>query len=139
MTLRLIIIFTFIWTINCSGQNAEKDIVGQWAFSKLRYTKNSKSFDSLALAVKPAFTFSSDGTFIETNITNNSKLTNSGKWKLIDGGKKVHLYNIKTDVPNSIISDHDWIIIENKKNRYLTYTYGDSVLAPETLFYKKVN
>jgi hypothetical protein len=139
MTLRLILIFTFIWTISCSGQTADKDIVGEWTFAKLTVTKKGKTLDSLTSEIKSTFLFSADGTYTETNINpDKSKTTDTGKWKLIEGGKKVHLFNIKTTAPNSIISDHDWKIVKDKTTLFLTYTYGDSIFAPETMFYKKV-
>lgn len=138
MTLRHVLIFIFTLAINCYGQTSNKDIVGQWTFVKLTITKGGKTLDSLTSDIKSTFVFSADGTFIETNINpDKSQYKQIGKWKIVGDGAKVHLFNITTTLSNLIINDQDWKIIKVKDSWYLTYTYSDSIFAPETMFYKK--
>jgi hypothetical protein len=107
--------------------------VGRWTFYKLTVTKGELEVDSVTTEINSVFIFSEDGTYTETKVTpDKSKKTQSGKWKLIEGGKMVRLYN-----EGGPGSDLDLEITKFKGTRYLTYSWHDSPFAPETVFYKK--
>ena len=138
MALRLLLIIIFFRTINCFGQATEKDIVGHWSFSKLTVTKQGKTVDSLTVKIKSTYVFSKNGTYIKTGaVPSDTTMIDSGRWKLIEGGKKIQFFDNKTDIPGCIVPDYACKIFKNKNIRYMTLTLTDGHFAPNTIYYKK--
>lgn len=114
--------------------------VGSWLLVKHLYTENKKTEDLLTDNEKYVYTFKSDNTY---EVSYTSKKTASttvyyGKWQLLNGGKKIKLYDSHI-VPDAtvLVSDKLFPVIKISSKEFVTkeLLFGMDLLG--TSYYKK--
>ena len=114
-------------------------IPGNWALTKHTITKKGMAVDRIDRNRISTYTFFRNGTYQLTDKYLKSQYKETGKWKIIESGKKLHLFDINK-VPNYskvFIANHNMNIIMLKKVYYLTFSWTNSQVAPETDYFKK--
>ena len=140
-------IFTilFLFATNTYGQiidSTSSKVVGKWLLVK--HTLPEKGKEKNFLTANDIYTqeFNADGTYQAKWFDKKLGATvNEGKWKLIDNGRKIHLYNI-SDVPDDpiiLISDHDLSIIKLTTTEFVTEEYLFTEAPIGRSYYEKQN
>ncbi len=114
-------------------------ITGNWSLSKHTITKKGLTVEEPDKNRSSTYDFYKTGKYRLIDQEGNSQFITMGKWKVIDEGKKVHLFN-NTDIPDDpqiLIGDHDLNIVFVKGVMHLTHSFGDSLFSPETYYYTK--
>jgi hypothetical protein len=115
-------------------------IAGNWILAKRTITKKGVNItDKLDKNIFDKYEFFKNGTYRKTYKDSKSKYISRGRWKVIEEGTKIHLFD-NVDEPNDPkieIADHDLPVVWLSGQSYLTYTCQDCLFAPSTDFYRK--
>ncbi|MES2133667.1 MAG: hypothetical protein V4506_15060 [Bacteroidota bacterium] len=141
---RIIISIALLFlTTNFFGQPTDTvstKIIGKWLLVRHTLVEKGVSTNKLTSNQTYTYQFNKDGTY---NITYKDKKyganVTAGKWKKIENGKKISLYE-NTDVPDDpmvLIGDHDLKIIKLSSTDFVTEEYLFSEDPIGTSYYKK--
>lgn len=125
----------------CQDSTFKLLVYGKWTLAKHTATKNGTTYSERILNRVSVYEFFKDGTYKLLDRYKTDQYQTKGKWKVIEGGKKVHLYN-NVDIPDKPdieIADHDLNVTKISGEYFLSYSSGDTPNPPETDYYKKKN
>ena len=125
-------LFTFYQEIKST------DIVGKWTLTRHTITIKGKAIDKTPDKIS-TYIFLLNGTYKLTDKVDNEIVESKGKWKLINKGGMVRLYN-NVDIPDDPkveIADHDLGIQFRNGKYYLIWSEWDVVDAPHKDYYEK--
>lgn len=112
--------------------------MGTWTLTKHTITIKGKSVDK-TFDKTSTYIFLPNGTYSLTDKVGNQIVESKGKWKIINKGGVVRLYN-NVDIPNDPkvdIADHDLGIQFRNGQYYLIWSEWDVLDAPHKDYYEK--
>ncbi len=104
-------LLSFSLVVSAHGTDtALSKLVGKWLLVKHLITDGGKTTNEITANENYSYNFSANGTYTVTYINkkNESSTTYTGRWKLINAGKTLSLYN------NSLPSDAKQLVADRK-------------------------
>ena len=122
------------------GSSPSTKLAGKWLLTKHLLTEKGKASDLLSSNEIYSFDFMVDNTYSVsyTNKKNESTTVYKGKWKIVNGGKKLKLYdNILPAEPGRLVADRLLPIISLSKTEFVTKELLFGMDLVGTSYYKK--
>ena len=122
------------------GNDPASKLKGKWLLVKHTLTEKGKTDDLLTSNEVYTYDFAANGTYevSYTNKKNESTTVYKGKWKILNAGKKLRLYdNTLPSDPGRLVADKNLPIIKLTSDEFVTkeLLFGMDLLG--TSYYKK--
>ena len=115
-------------------------IIGKWTMSKFTLDHNGIAENMWTTEFKNTYTFNSNGTWTSTYWRKGyGTNVSAGKWTVIEGGTKIHLYNNKFLPPHDkdgTLANHNLNVLKLSDREFITNEcmFGE---VPGTSYYRK--